>query len=187
MTVYERPSGLDDDVVILNVDRKSLRHVGTFGEFLAAFDLDRIGPNLDAFRIEPGVAVAHVEFPTMPRAAQKFADARALIDAGLRRRQPRDAGGLLQWRAFMWTAIEQREERAIDMKYHDVAAVDSDDLVAAERDVGGAGDDVTGHLARFAGYNLYSVRALRLKILARSESESGVLKAKRGSSKSQCG
>ena len=46
----------------------------------------------------------------------------------------------------MRTTVEQREELAIDMEHDDVAAVDTDDLVAAGRDLGDAGDDVTGHL-----------------------------------------
>ena len=45
----------------------------------------------------------------------------------------------------MRAAIEQREEFAIDMEYDDVAAVDADDLVAAGRNIRGAGDDVASH------------------------------------------
>ena len=45
----------------------------------------------------------------------------------------------------MRAAIEQREELAVDVEHDDVAAIDVDHLVAAGRDVGGAGDDVAGH------------------------------------------
>jgi hypothetical protein len=89
----------------------------------------------------------------------------------------------------MRTAIEQREEFAVDMKHHNVAAIDGNHLVAAGRDIRGAGDDVAGHLIKnfVCDQSLYNARALPLKILARSASVSGVLNAKRGSSKSQCG
>jgi hypothetical protein len=42
-------------------------------------------------------------------------------------------------------AAEQRKEFAIDMEHDDIAALDADDLVAARQDVGGSGDNVTGH------------------------------------------
>ena len=45
----------------------------------------------------------------------------------------------------MRAAIEQREELAVDVEHHDVAAVDAEHLVAAGRNVGGAGDNVAGH------------------------------------------
>src|SRR5918998_683415 len=54
---------LDDDVAILDTDRKRLGHVWPLLQFFAAFDRDRIGAHLHPFRIEPGLAVAHVEFP----------------------------------------------------------------------------------------------------------------------------
>ena len=127
--------GLDNHVTVLDMDRKRLGHVRPFLQFLAAFDRDRIGAHFHPLRIEIGLPVAHVEFPAVPRAAQQFADARALVDTGLRRGQPRDAGGLLQRRALMRAAIEQREELAIDVEHDDVAAVDAEDLVAAGRDV----------------------------------------------------
>src|SRR3954452_19432282 len=98
------------------MDRKSLGHVGTLLQFLAALDRDGGGADLDALGVEPGLPVAHVEFPAMPRAAQQLADPRALVNAGLRRGQPRHARRLLQGSAGMRTAIEQREELAIDME-----------------------------------------------------------------------
>jgi hypothetical protein len=52
----------------------------------------------------------------MPGAAKQFADPRALIDSGLGRGQPRDAGGLVERRAGMRAAIEQREELANDVE-----------------------------------------------------------------------
>ena len=85
---------------------------------------------------------------------KQFADPRALVDAGLRRGQPRDAGGFFQRRAGMRTAIEQREELAVDMEHDDVAAVDVDDLVAAGRNVRRARDDVTGHVVLYCDQNL---------------------------------
>src|SRR6202008_1019112 len=43
MTIYEpRRSSLDNDVVILNVNRKGFGYLGALGEFLGAFDHDRI-------------------------------------------------------------------------------------------------------------------------------------------------
>ena len=45
----------------------------------------------------------------------------------------------------MRAAVEQREEFAVDMEHDDVAAVDFNHLVAAGRNIRGAGDDVTGH------------------------------------------
>src|ERR1700749_543304 len=98
------------------MDREGLGDVGPLlhllGQFLAAFDRDRERADLEALRIAPGLAGAHVELPAVPGAAQEFADARALVDSGLRRGQARHAGGLLQRRALMRTAIEQREELA---------------------------------------------------------------------------
>ena len=46
----------------------------------------------------------------------------------------------------MRAAVEQREEFAVDMEHDDVAAGNFNHLVAAGRDVRGAGDDVTGHM-----------------------------------------
>jgi hypothetical protein len=45
----------------------------------------------------------------------------------------------------MRATIEQREEFAVDMEHDDVAALHADHLVAAGRDLCGAGDNVTGH------------------------------------------
>src|ERR1700749_1234042 len=131
------------------MDREGLGDVGPLlhllGQFLAAFDRDRERADLEALRIAPGLAGAHVELPAVPGATQEFADARALVDSGLRRGQTRDAGRLFEWRTLMRAAIEQREEIAVDMEYDDVAAVDVDDLVAAGWDVRGTRDDVTCH------------------------------------------
>src|SRR6201986_879715 len=114
-------------------------------QLFAAFDRHRIGTDLEALGVEPGLAIAHVELPAVPGTAQQFADARALIDPGLRRGQPRDASRLVERRAFMRATIEQREELAIDMEDDDVAAVDADHLVAAGRNLVCARHDVTGH------------------------------------------
>src|SRR3977135_879356 len=84
----------------------------------------------------------------MPGTAQQFADPRALVDSGLGRGQPRHAGGLVERGALMRATIKQREELAIDVKHHDVAAVDADDLVAAGRYLRGASDDVPGHASQ---------------------------------------
>jgi hypothetical protein len=54
----------------------------------------------------------------------------------------------------MRTAIEQREELAIDVEHDDVAALDANNLVAAGRDVRGAGDDMPGHVSRTLPYSL---------------------------------
>src|SRR4051812_35899244 len=81
----------------------------------------------------------------MPGTAQHLADARALIDAGLGRGQPRHARRFLQRRAFVRAAVQQREELAIDVEHDDVAAGDIDDLVATGRDLRDGRDDVTGH------------------------------------------
>jgi hypothetical protein len=127
--------GLDGNVAVLDVHRKGLGDVRPILQFFAAFDRDRMGANLDALRVEVRLSVAHVEFPAVPRAAQEFADARALVDTGLRRGQPRDAGGLLLRRTLMRAAIEQRKELAVDVEHDDVAAVDAKHLVAAGRNV----------------------------------------------------
>src|ERR1700754_2851068 len=130
---------------------ESLSNIGPFGEFLAAFDRHGIGPHLDPLRIEPGLPIAHVELPTVPGTTQELADPRALVDTGLRRGQSRHAGSLVQRRALMRAAIEQRKELAVDVEHHDVAAIDADHLVAAGRDLAGASDDVTGHEANRLG------------------------------------
>jgi hypothetical protein len=84
----------------------------------------------------------------MPGAAQQFADAGTLIDAGLRRGQPRHAGRLVERRTLVRTTIKQREELAVDVEHDNVAAIDVDHLVAAGWNLRGAGDDVTGHVIR---------------------------------------
>src|SRR6266478_6430866 len=106
---------LHNDVAVLDVDWKGLGHIRAFRQCLAVLDHHWIGPDLDAGRIEIGLAVAHVEFPAMPGAAQQLADPRTLIDAGLGRRQPRHARRPVERRAFMRAAVEQREELAVDM------------------------------------------------------------------------
>src|SRR3954453_3316417 len=141
-----RPLRLDDDVAVLDMDRECLGYIGPFGQRLAILDHDRIGSDLDALGVEPGLAVAHVELPAVPGAAEQFPDPRALIDTGLLRRQPRHAGSLLQRRAGVRTAIEQRKVFAVDMKHDDVAAVDFDNLVAAGRNLRRPRDDVPGHV-----------------------------------------
>src|SRR5271168_209775 len=147
-----------------------------FDELLTAFDRNGEGADLETLGVEPGLTVAHIELPAMPGTAQQFAHARAMIDARLRRRQPRHARRLVQRRALMRAAVQQRKELAVDMEHDNVAAVDADNLVAAGWNLASAGDDVTGH------QNLYTARALVAKILFRSASVSGVLKAKRASS-----
>src|SRR4029077_9278026 len=119
---------------------------GTLGERFAVLDDNRIGSDLDALRIEPGLPVAHVELPSMPGAAEQFAHPRALIDAGLWRSQARDASRLVQRRAGVRAAIEKREKLAVDVEHDDVAAIERDHLVAAGRNFRGGGDNVTGHV-----------------------------------------
>src|SRR5437764_1008347 len=113
-------SHLDNDVAVLDVNRKGFGHIGPLGQRLAVLDHNRIGPHLDAVRIEIRLPGAHVELPAMPGAAQQFADAGTLVDPGLRRGQPRDACRLVERRAFVGTAIEQREELAIEMEHDGV-------------------------------------------------------------------
>src|SRR6266403_1774909 len=124
--------------------------LAAFGLVLELFDHavvedNRIGPHLEAIRIEPGLPGAHVELPAMPGAAQQFADAGTLVDAGLRRGQPRHARRLVERRAGVRAAVEQREELAIDVEHDDVAPLHINHLVAAGRNLCGAGDNVTGH------------------------------------------
>src|SRR5260370_5553346 len=141
-------SGLDDDVAVLDVNRKSLGHMRPLGQRLAVFDDNRIGSHLDAIRIEPGLPGADVELPSMPGATQEFADPRTLIDAGLRRGQACHARRLVKRRAFVRTAVEQREELAVDMEYNNVTAIYADNLVAAGRNLCGAGDNMPGHVIK---------------------------------------
>src|SRR3979490_2443207 len=124
---------LDYHIAALDVHRKRFRDIRPLGQRLAVLDHDRKGPHFHARRVEPGLAGAHVELPPVPGATQEFADARALVDAGLRRGQPRYACGLVERRARMWAAIEQRKELAVDMEHQDVASVDANHLVAAGR------------------------------------------------------
>src|SRR5581483_1589475 len=138
-------SRLDDHVTILDMHRKRLGDIRPLRKLSAALHLDRIRPHLDPVGVEPGLAVAHVELPAVPCTAQELADARALVDAGLRRGQACDTGGLVERRALMGAAVEQCKELTIDMEHHDVPAIDLDHLVAAFGNLGGAGDDVTGH------------------------------------------
>src|SRR5260370_16110593 len=135
---------LDNDVAVFDMHRKCLGHVRPLGQRLAVFDDDRIGPYLDALRIEPGLAGAHIEFPAVPGAAPEFAYPRALIDSGLRRGQSRDASGLVERPAFARATIKQREELAVDMEHDNVAAIDIDHLVAAGPDLAGSSHGVTG-------------------------------------------
>src|SRR5437762_9440627 len=145
-----RRSRLDDDVTILDKDWEGLGHIWALLQLFATLDGNRKGADFYALRIEPGLPVAHVEFPAVPAAAQEFADAGSLIDAGFRRGQPRHARGLVERRARVRTAVEQRKEFAIDVEDHDIAAFDANHLVAAGRDIRGARDDVTSHLALLA-------------------------------------
>src|SRR5262249_49499285 len=62
-------SDLDNHIRVFDVYRKRLGNIGTLLEFVAALDRDGIGPDLDPFRVEPGLAVAHVEFPAVPGTA----------------------------------------------------------------------------------------------------------------------
>src|SRR4029079_1616402 len=134
-------SGLDDDVAVLDMHREGLGDIGALGEavleflgdFLAAFDRDRIGTDLEALRIEPGLPVAHVEFPAVPGAAQQFADPRTLEYAGLRRGQPRHARRLFQRRAGVRTATDPRRELAPDVAHDDVPARDAETLFPGRR------------------------------------------------------
>src|SRR3954469_13330787 len=79
----------DDDVAVLDMNRECLGDIRPLGQRLAILDHDRIGPDLDALGVEPGLAVAHVELPPVPGAAEQLPDPRAFVDAGLLRRQPR--------------------------------------------------------------------------------------------------
>src|SRR6516225_7614554 len=59
--------GLDDDVGILHMYRECFGDIGSLGHSLsklrAAFDRNGKRANLESLRIEPGLAVAHVELP----------------------------------------------------------------------------------------------------------------------------
>src|ERR1035438_4593933 len=101
--------------------REGLGHIRPLGQRLARLDHHRIRPDLEPLRIEPGLAVADVEFPAMPGATQQFADPRTLVDPGLRRGQPRHARRLVERRAGVRTTVEQREEFAVDVEHDDVA------------------------------------------------------------------
>ena len=84
----------------------------------------------------------------------------------------------------MRTFVEQREELAVDVEHADVAALDADQLLAADRDF----PDLGHHMPRCCHQGRpNSALALVLKIFSRSSRDSLHLKAKAGSSKSQCG
>src|ERR1044072_6243565 len=68
------PLDLDNHIAVLDMHRKRLRHVRPFRQRFAVLDRHRIGPDLDALGVEPGLAGTHVELPAVPGAAQEFAD-----------------------------------------------------------------------------------------------------------------
>src|SRR5258708_11840021 len=78
---------LDNDVAVFDMHRKCLGHIRPLGQRLSVLDDHWIGTHLDPLRIEPGLAGAHVEFLSVPGAAQEFADPLALIDSRLLRGQ----------------------------------------------------------------------------------------------------
>src|SRR5258707_6552358 len=65
-----------NDVAVLDVNRKCFGHIGTLGQRLAILNHHRISADPDAAGIEIGLAVAHVELPAVPGAAQQFPDPR---------------------------------------------------------------------------------------------------------------
>src|ERR1700739_2409243 len=113
------------------MDGEGFGHIGPFGEGLAVLDDHRIGPDLETLGIEPGLPGAHVEFPAMPGTAEQFADPRAIVNSRLRRGRACDAGRLIERRAGVRAAVEQRKELAIDVEYNDVASLKREHLVVA--------------------------------------------------------
>jgi hypothetical protein len=67
---------LDDNIVVLNRDRKRLGYVRTLNELSAGLDRYRIRQEPHTLRIAPRPPRSHIEFPAMPGAPKDFASAR---------------------------------------------------------------------------------------------------------------
>src|SRR6266567_2102642 len=92
----------------------------------------------------------------------------------------RDDLAATQRSAGVRTAVPQREIRAAEIEYPDLAARDGHHLAGAGRDLARFGNDLPAHSA-------YNAFALSRNTLARCCSVNCALKARCGSSKSQCG
>src|SRR5262249_20475439 len=136
---------LDDDVVVLDADRKRLGDVGAFDQFGARLHLDRILPHADPARIAPRFAGADVELPAVPGALHHLASPRIAVVAGLLRLHEPSLNAKRETAAAVRAAVVEREIVTAEVEHDDGASVHLDELAPARRNLIDRRDDVARH------------------------------------------
>src|SRR5215471_11690164 len=179
--MLRRGRHLDDQVVLLDRNRKRLCDVRPFDEARASFDRHLELPRPYRFGIAPRLTRADVVFPAVPGAAQEFMLARQTVTTRSVRQDERADPSTAQWAAGVWAAIGQREILAVEIENADLTPPHAHDLAGPGRDVARPGDDLATHCRP------YSALALSRNTSALFSSAALNLNTCCGSSKSQCG
>src|SRR5262245_16971657 len=200
-------SSFDHDVVVFDGDGKRLGRVRALHKFCSGFHRDGVVHEPHALGIAPGAACADVELPGMPGTADDLTGARILIVAGSRRCDSTREFAARQAATLMRALIGECEELALDIENNDVAPCHLHQLSRPRRDLGGSGDDVAGHglVLTLGGWrnwlpsplpcggdekhylSRYTARPLSARIWWCRSCDRPAGKARKGSSKSQCG
>src|SRR5262249_7193681 len=136
---------LHHQVILLNGDRKALRHVGALEQRLARLDAHLELARPHRLRIAPGLAGADVELPAVPGAAQKLVGPRQAVVSGPVGLHQRDDAALTERAALVRAAVGEREIFAAEIEDAELAAGRGHDLAAAGRDLARPRDDLTLH------------------------------------------
>src|SRR5262245_51211031 len=138
-------SGLDDDVVVLDLDRHGFGDIGAGDQSRSGLDLHGVAAGANAGGIAPRLAGPDVEFPAVPGAADDLARAGVAIVAGPVRFHEPGLLALKQAAAAVRAAVVEGEELAAQIEHDDRAAIDLRELARAGRNVADCGDHVLGH------------------------------------------
>src|SRR5262245_22670735 len=138
-------SRLDDDVVVLDLDRYGFGDIGAGDQARSRLDLDGVAAGADAGGIAPRLAGADVEFPAVPGATDDLARTGVAIVAGSVRLHEPGLPTLKQAAAAVRASVVESEELAAQIEHDDRTPIDLRELARAGRNVADRGDHVLGH------------------------------------------
>src|SRR3954447_3424109 len=143
--------GIDDNVVLLDVDRERLRDVGTglaSGQVRAGLDVDLVALDPRLARAQERLARGEVVLPAVPRAGQQRRLRVELEVAGPARARPRRDPSLAQRPTLVRAAVADPVEPVAHAEHADRPTADRDDpAVTGLEVVDGRDDDLHRALA----------------------------------------
>src|SRR3954451_7569544 len=136
--------GIDDNVVLLDVDRERLGDVGAWlasGQVRAGLDVDVVALDARLARAQERLARGEVVLPAVPRAREQRRLGVELEVARPARPRPRRDPPLAQRATLVRAAVADPVEPVADAEHSDRPTADGDELAPAVLELGHGRDD----------------------------------------------